>query len=170
MGRTRNILDLGLAIGAIAGSVAVLSPQTLWGNRDLESMTSAQAVGTAVELSVQESSIQTEKTLPLAQFLGIGQFIKTPTDYSVVVGDKTAKVTDASLAGDRMVIEYSYTASNKTKTGKLTGTVNGDGIFSGVYQAPAIKGIDKANATFTFEADGTAKEKGNSENATRIVL
>lgn len=165
MGRVRNILDLGLAIGAIAGAIAVLSPQVLWESREMQTLTAAQA------------SDHTQDALPLAQFIGIGQFVKNPTHYSVVIDKKAVAVTGASLEGDHMVIEYSESLNKKAVpqqkdsaiVGKLTGKVNSDGTFEGKYQKASGKESTPGDVAFTFKADGTARSGKHSSDTVKII-
>ncbi|MEL6554256.1 MAG: hypothetical protein AAFQ63_12445 [Cyanobacteria bacterium J06621_11] len=170
MGRARNLFDLALAVGAIAGSAAVLSPQMLWGDSNMQQLTSAQAVSSELDTSkLDVSELDARKELPLAPFVGIAQFVKNPDDYSIVVDQQEAKVTDAALDGDRLEIEYVQTEGNKNSAGKLRGTLSSDGVFTESRSLAAQIGSVKETASFTFEADGTANpNEGDRAKATHI--
>lgn len=155
MGRARNIFDLALAGGAIIGIATVVSP-LLSIETDLSSFSSAQAV-------------TAKAPVELGHLLGIAQFVKAPTAYQFNCDGKSGEVTGATLVGDRMTITYQYAAEGETKTGKLTGIVNSDGVFSGDYltksqtksqtesQTEAKTESLEGDVRFTFAADGTAK-------------
>lgn len=152
--------ELVLASGAIAGILFITAPP-------LPSI-SAQL---PLNLSTPQPA-NADAELGLDKLIGIAQFVQNPTQYHVVHEGGLRAVTAASLKGDRMTIHYRYptTATSKTgalKTGKLTGLVNSDGIFSGthVIEDPSVqaKSVNARAAgpqddvTFTFSADGTAQ-------------
>lgn len=165
MGRARDLFDLALAVGAIAGSAAVLSPQLLWNDGQMQSMTSARAISTS------------SRSLPLAPFVGIAQFVKQPADYRVDIDGQLAEVTAASLVGEQMTIDYAYGVQGDRTTGKLVGTIDGDGIFVGTRRADEITtraehGTKEfsADVNFAFSADGTAESKrGKDVSVVRLL-
>jgi len=181
MGRTRTILELGLAGGALLSILALALPQS--SSPLLETkptsvipMASEEAVA-AMTRSEAESTSQ--EGVAIAHFLGIAQFIKSPTEYGFACGlacdptstDATGEVVSASLEGDRMEIEYRYLAAGITKTGRLIGTLNSDGVFAGTYQIAGTAASTQEAITFTFAADGSAKgNAGDSKTSVRIFL
>lgn len=174
MGRIRTFIELGLAGGAVLGLLGLTLPQFLGGEAN------AGPAGTASVVSREAIAAAPEQTLDIAHFLGIAQFVKSPTKYSFICGltgnpdDEAAQaeVVSASLEGDLLEIEYRYPTAGTLKTGKLVGKLNSDGVFDGTYQGNNNQEIaSNGDITFTFEADGTAKgsyDKG--QGAIRIFL
>ena len=159
MGRVRNLFDLALAVGAIAGSFAVLSPHLLWRDTDVRSLMSAQATSVQATLP-QASDAQTtdaQKGIPLAPLVGIAQFVKAPNNYSIVIDRQIAKVTDADLKGDLLEIDYVKTTGNQATAGKLKGTLDSNGVFTEARQSVKMNSGEHERVSFAFEADGTAK-------------
>lgn len=168
MGRTRNILDLAMAGGAIAAIITLSLPQF---RQNISIGTSA--FGT----TVAAKAVDAQEPVEIAHFLGIAQFVKNPAEYALVCDAdcggaelEFAKITDVSLVGDQMTISYSASASDEAqspiKAGQIVGTLDSDGAFEGVYRMRSPERLDEGPVAFTFAADGTAK---GSAGTTKIA-
>ncbi|MEL7358453.1 MAG: hypothetical protein AAFN40_18060 [Cyanobacteria bacterium J06560_6] len=179
MGRTRNILDLAMAGGALA-AIAILAPLQVRQERSaFQAISPAQAVSPEVTSATQAPETEAKDNVEIAHFLGIAQFVKDPTQYQWVCDTdcgsasealEIAEITEASLEGDQMTISYGASSvadkdvdkefskrAGDTKIGQLVGTLDSNGTFAGTYQVQSAKGLDEGPVTFTFAADGTAK-------------
>ncbi|MEL7223729.1 MAG: hypothetical protein AAGL17_02430 [Cyanobacteria bacterium J06576_12] len=173
MGRIRTILEIGLAGGAAIGILALSLPRFLGGETSLKP-------SSTVPVAERKTITATAQPRPdIAHFLGIAQFIKSPTQYGFVCGvacdsanEKVqGEVVSASLEGDHMEIEYRYLAAGKAHVGKLIGTLNSDGVFAGVYRTDNNIAATQGDITFTFAADGSAKGSTNAgSRAVKIFL
>jgi len=183
MGRIRTFLELGLAGGAAIGIFALSRPQFLGGGVDMQPSSAVPTIGeeSMAATPTRENRIASQENVAIAHFLGIAQFVKSPTEYGFICDSASGKargeVVSASLEGDRMEIEYRYSTSDTTtgttKIGKLIGTLNSDGVFAGIYRTSGEQTAsdktttDKTTSnkttavqgeiTFTFAADGSAK-------------
>lgn len=173
MGRIRTFLELGLASGAALGILAITLPQFLG------SEANAGPSGTVPVVSTHTIAAAQAQSPDIAHFLGIAQFVKSPTDYGFICGlacdpantAATGEVVSASLEGDRMEIEYSYPTADTAKTVKLIGKLNSDGVFKGIYQNNSEDLQAEGSITFTFAADGTAQGSHDQGKGTvRIFL
>lgn len=173
MKRLRTLLELGLAGGATIGILALALPRSLGGEVDV------QPTGTPPALDSDAAATVSEKGLSIAHFLGIAQFVKSPTEYSIICGAAcdfagqavTGEVVSASLEGDLMEIEYRYLTAGKANMGKLIGTLNSDGVFAGTYRIGDQAASKQGDITFTFAADGSAKGRADKgRGAVEIIL
>ncbi len=102
---------------------------------------------------------------------GVSEFMSNPTQYRFVCGEAPGEVTDASLDGAVMVIEYTYPAGDEVRSGQLVGEINSDGLFTGTYNTESRLGLLQGNITLTFSEDGTADGSyGNGTGSARIFL
>ena len=174
MKRLRTLLELGLASGATIGILALTLPRFLGGAVDVQ-----QPTGKPPALGSDAAATVSEQGLSIAHFLGIAQFVKSPTEYSIICGAAcdfadqavTGEVVSASLEGDRMEIEYRYLTAGKANMGKLIGTLNSDGVFAGTYRIGDQAASRQGDITFTFAADGSAKGRADKgRGAVEIIL
>ncbi len=189
MGRTRTFLRLGLAGGAAIGILALSSPRFLNSKGDVQPTGAVPTIAQetiadapeqeAVTASREEVAIASEEGTAIAHFLGIAQFVKSPTEYGFVCNGAcdtaNGEVVSASLEGDRMEIEYRYLTAGTTQIGKLIGTLNSDGVFAGIYRvnenASSQTVSTQGDITFTFAADGTATgSTGQGKTSVQIIL
>ncbi|MEO1621539.1 MAG: hypothetical protein AAFU53_10980 [Cyanobacteria bacterium J06632_3] len=171
MKSTRVLWELGLAAGAIAGVLFITTSVSPSSRRQFPNGVPSLQIAGANQRALKESP-------SLSQLIGVAQFVKHPTRYKIAYGDKPVEVTGAILEGDRMEIAYRYEEGRKAHAGKLTGTINSRGVFSGTYrseqteaiQAQATEDFHQGDITLTFEPDGTAQGSQAADNVTTRIL
>ena len=167
MKMNRSIGKLALGLGLLAATATVVSSQ--------HSFKTAQPVAPN---SDEPTMVQPDRVNDFAwldNLTGVVQFVRSPTNYRFSLGESLgelpAQITGAALEGSKMTVSYRYQSNGETVSGELSGTVNADGLFVGVYQTRSPQGLSEGDITLTFVADGTASGSyGNAAGTTRIFL
>ena len=157
-----------LASAAAVISATRLASPSQTSNEPNSRSTVAQSVETE---RTKIASTESSGLAWLNNLIGITQFVKNPTQYRVLFEEALGQVTDASLDEDTMTISFRYPTGSEIRTGELTGTVDSNGLFVGVYQTQSSKGVVKGEITLSFVADGTAQGRyDQGAEVTRIFL